>query len=180
MCSVVSSNAPDSIAALMTGATDLLVCHQSSQAPIALPADLYDRAVIGRRNDRALCRSGPDARRRAGPARPSGRADAAADVQQKSSFAHVVDAIIEGGPQKLVGRVALKAETSSVLRAMAVAGHGVAWLPECVAAETAPGALERLDEGEWSASLDIVACRARSVGFPALDRLWTFLANRRD
>lgn len=179
ICSVVSGNAPDSVAALMTGAADLLVCHQSPQAQVALSADLYDRAVIGQ--EMIAPYASPDLMRTGKDLLP-GQKSAPTPLlmyTKKSSFARVVDAILEDAPHKLIGRVALKAETSSVLRAMAVAGHGVAWLPECVAREAPPGALESVDPGGWSTTLEIVAYRDRNTTFPALDRLWSRLSARR-
>ena len=89
----------------------------------------------------------------------------------------MIDGIIEGSSEKLVGRLVFKTETSSVLRAMAVAGHGVAWLTESVANEV-HGELCRLGSDEWSARLDIVAFRDKNARLPTLDHLWAQLCDK--
>jgi LysR family transcriptional regulator, hypochlorite-specific transcription factor HypT len=177
ICSVITDNLHASVAALMTGSVDLLVCHRSPHVQIALPAGQYDQVVIGQEM-----------------LAPYASTPLAADLTRtfpgqkgsplpllmyttKSSFARVVNMIIEKAPQKLLGRIVLRAETSSVLRAMAVAGHGIAWLPECVAKEAPPDTLKRVDSGNWSANLKIVAYRDSHAEFPALDRLWALLSS---
>lgn len=177
MCIVVSGNASDSVAALTTGGADILVCYQSQQAEAALPTEFYDHAVIGRET------IAPYAAPQLVPWGVDllpGQKGAPVPLlmySRKSSFARVAEGIIHGAPQKLIGRVVMRAETSSVLRAMAVAGHGVAWLPGSVADEAPQGSLQRVGFKEWSAPMDIVAYRDKNVAFPALDRLWKlFLA----
>ncbi len=177
VCSIVSGNSPDSIAALMTGGVDLLVCHQSKQSTIALSPEQYDQVSIGQ--DTIAPYAAP-ALACAGEDLLLGQRSATTPLlmyTRKSSFAHVVERIIEEAPHKLAGRVAFKAETSSVLRAMAIAGHGVAWLPESAAREAPACALQRVGREGWSATLDIVAYRDKRAGFAALERLWSLLGS---
>ncbi|MBQ1563218.1 LysR family transcriptional regulator [Caulobacter sp.] len=169
--SVISGNASDCLAALMTGNADLVVCHQPDTPGMCPPAELYEQLVIGQ--DILAPYAAPAL---AGPGLFSGQRGEPAPLlmyARPSSFARAVETIIANAPHRMPGRVVFKAETSAVLRAMAVAGHGVAWLPECVAREAPPGALRRLDAGEWSARLDIVAYRDRQARIPLLDRLWS-------
>ena len=79
--------------------------------------------------------------------------------------------------RSFVGRIVFETETAEVLQAMAAADHGVAWLPESVAKRAPPGVLERIDSGEWSTTLGIVAYRDKHTGTAAMERLWALLSS---
>lgn len=175
-CSVVTGSLQDSVNALMTGSVDLMVCHQSSDVPIALAEDDYDHVVIGVETLAPYAAASLAAQ--ISTTFP-GRKGAPIPLLMYSKgclFSTVVDTILEDAPQRLFGRTVLKTQTPAVLRGMAVAGHGVAWLTACQAAEAAPGALRQIGGGAWTAHLDIVAYRDRASGHPALERLWAYLS----
>lgn len=173
--SVVSGNLPDSVAALMTGNADLLVCLQAAHTPVTLAADQYDHVPIGQETIAPYVAASHFGQWQTAFPGSKARPLPLLMYTRKSSFSRVVETIIEAAPQKLIGRIAFEAETSSVLRAMAIAGHGVAWLPECVANEAAPGALRRIEANGWNAKLNIVAYRDKHAGSAALERLWALL-----
>ena len=91
-------------------------------------------------------------------------------------FGRLVQLVIEQAPGVLHGRVAAECDMSDVLRGLAVAGHGVAWLPSCsVPAGLVSGGLEPVDDGRWGIEVATVALRDRAVRRPALDRVWARL-----
>ena len=174
ICSVVTGNVHESVAALMTGSVDLLICHQSQHIQITLSEDQYDHVTIDRETLAPYASPFLAAELKGVFPGRKGTPVPLLMYTRKCSFARVVDTIIENAPQKLFGRTVLKTETPSVLRSMAIAGHGIAWLTDCLVDEM-PGALRRVDSGGWSANLEIVAWRDKSASFPALDQLWTQL-----
>lgn len=176
ICSIMTDNLHACVAALMTGGVDLLICLHSPHIQIALPGTQYDQAVIGHEIFAPYASTSLIHLKQTFPGQKNSPVPLLM-YTNKSSFSRIVNTIIEGAPQSLFGRTVMKAETSSVLRAMAVAGHGIAWLPECVAKEAPPGALQRVDSGGWSANLGIVAYRNSRAEFPALEHLWSHLSS---
>jgi LysR family transcriptional regulator, hypochlorite-specific transcription factor HypT len=175
--SVETGNVHEIVPALVTGNIDLLICYDTVQAPIILPSDRYDRIMIGKE------RLGPYAstvsvgqKRNVFPGR-KGSPLPLLMYSKNAIFAREVDVIIERAPQKLVSRIIFETETAEVLQAMAAADHGVAWLPESVAKRAPPGILERIDSGEWSTTLGIVAYRDKHTGTAAMERLWALLCS---
>jgi LysR family transcriptional regulator, hypochlorite-specific transcription factor HypT len=94
-------------------------------------------------------------------------------------FARLVDLIIEtaGGIGKHT-RI-IETDMSDILRDMAMAGHGIAWLPESTARRCPPGALVPLGDDLWSLPLSIVALKDRKLEKPAVARLWSVLSGGR-
>ena len=176
ICSVVTGNVHESVAALMTGSVDMLLCHQSQHIPITLSEDQYDHVTIEKETLAPYASPTLAAELKGIFPGKKGAPVPLLMYTRKCSFARVVDTIIENAPQKLFGRTVLRTETPSVLRSMAVAGHGVAWLTDCLANEM-PGALRRVDSNSWTANLEIVAWRDKAVSFPALDKLWAQLGS---
>lgn len=175
--SVESGNVHEIVPALVTGYIDLLISYETIHAPIILPSDRYDHISIGKELFAPYASSTSVAQKRHVFPGRKGAPLPLLMYSKNAIFAREVDAIIEKAPQKLVGRVILETETAEGLEAMAVAGHGVAWLPECVAKRAPSGVLMRVDSNEWSTSLGLVAYRDKHTGSAALERLWALLSS---
>lgn len=174
---VESGNVHEIVPALVTGFIDLLISYETVHAPILLPSDRYDCISIGKELFAPYASSAAVAHGRyVFPGRKSAPLPLLM-YSKNAIFAREVDAIIEKAAQKLVGRVIMETETAEGLEAMAVAGHGVAWLPECVAKRAPAGVLTRVDSNEWSTSLGLVAYRDKQTRSAALERLWTLLSS---
>lgn len=62
------------------------------------------------------------------------------------------------------------------LKGMAIAGWGVAWIPESlVAAELASGALTRAGGPEWEIEVEIRLYRSKENRRPIVKRIWNSL-----
>jgi DNA-binding transcriptional LysR family regulator len=175
--SVESGNVHEIVPALVTGNIDLLICYETVHAPIILPSDRYDHISIGKELFAPYASSTSVAQKRSVfPGRKSAPLPLLM-YSKNAIFAREVDAIIENAPQKLIGRTVLETETAEVLEAMAAADHGVAWLPECVAKRAPSGVLARVDAGDWSTHLGIVAYRDKNTGGAAMERVWSLLSS---
>ena len=184
-CNLVSGDVNDIVAALMEGDVDILIVYRSTQTQVVLPEDEYECVEIGEETlapyaaPRWACQM--EARAAQGQAAQGQVAEGRGEAipllayTKTSTFARVVDAIQEDAHHPLLGQVVLEGESTSVLRALAIAGHGVAWLPVGVANEAPPGALRRLEVAGWTLGLKIVAYRDKSAAFPALAELWELL-----
>lgn len=174
-CTAVPGNVHDTVTALVTGNVDLLICFHSAQQPIYLSSEQYERHVLGRESFRPYVSAELAKQiRRQFP----GQQGAPLPLLMYSPgayLARMVHLIIECAPQRLIGRCVFESDMAAVLCSMAVLGHGIAWLPDCVAAEAPGGALEPIEAAGWSHTLAIVAYRDKQARQPATDRLWRAL-----
>lgn len=178
-CTAVPGNVHDTVTALVSGTVDILVCFYSAQEePMRLSSEQYERAVIGTENFRPYVASSSAAQmRRLFP----GRRGAPLPLLTYSSeayLARILAAVLESAPQRLVARSIFESDMAAVLRNMAVHGHGIAWLPDCSAAEGPPGSLEPIDADGWSTSLSVVAYRDKRRRSRLSDALWSALLAR--
>ena len=176
-CSVLTGDVSDTVAALMTGEVDLLICYQSVNLPITLPAERYERVDIGQETFAPYATEFLAASLKSKFPSHQGSRLPLLMYTKSATFAQVHGDVVENAPDKLAGTIVFETESASVLRAMATAGHGVAWLPECVAKEAPFGTLHRITAPGWSVDLRIAAYRDRQVAFPALTRLWGLLSS---
>ncbi|MDY0241003.1 MAG: LysR family transcriptional regulator [Rhodospirillaceae bacterium] len=171
-------NIHDLITALTAGNADIMICYLSDQQPIALDPDRYDRTVI--ETDTLRPYASPALLER-GVFLP-GTADRPVPLLMYSAgvyFARLVDLVIETASEKVAGSRIMESDMSDVLRDMALAGHGVAWLPDSTAAAGA-GRLVPLKGDAWTLPLKVVAFKDRANRRRSVARLWSLLAGEEE
>lgn len=173
-CQVVNGNVHDLVAALVAGTVDLLVCFGSAQQPIQLDPARYDRATLRHDRLRPYARRG-SAAAAAWPGR-AGRPVPLLRYPATVYFGRLVALAIEAAPGALHGVSAAECEMSDVLRGFALAGQGVAWLPDCSLSPADHEQLVAVDDGAWSVDVSTLAFRDRTQSRPAVDRLWARLS----
>ncbi|HEY8566869.1 MAG TPA: LysR family transcriptional regulator [Beijerinckiaceae bacterium] len=174
-CTTVLGNVHDLFSALVSGDADLLVCFHTAQQPIHLDPERYDRLAI--EPERLRPYAAPSlAQALAWPGRPE-RPVPLLSYTPGVSFARFVDLVIETAPERLHGVTVLESDMADVLRDMAIAGRGVAFLPESTAAG-GTGPLVALGGEPWSLDLQVIAFRDRANQKPAVERLWTRLVKK--
>ncbi len=174
-CSLMLGNIHDLGAALVAGEVDVAICFYGAQEPMFLDMARFDKVQI--ETDRlrpwaakTLVTSGqlqfPGTPRRPVPLLRYSRG---------IYFARLVDAIIDSAPAPLASIPVMESDMADVLREMALAGHGVAWLPD---SGITPASAERLTPvgGDgWGMDISIVAYCDRTNRRTALQRLWAGL-----
>jgi DNA-binding transcriptional LysR family regulator len=173
---VVLGNIHDLVTALTAGNADLMFCYLSDQQPIELDPDRYDRLVVETDVLRPYASLSLLSR---GVSLP-GTAALPVPLLMYSVgvyFARLVDLIFETADEHVVGTRILENDMSDVLRDMALAGHGVAWLPDRTALAGSSG-LVALDGDMWTLPLKVVAFKDRTNRRRSVARLWTLLAGR--
>lgn len=171
---VVLGNIHDLLTTLTAGNADLMFCYLSDQQPIQLDPERYDRRVVETDVLRPYASRALLERGAALPgtgARPVPLLMYSAGVY----FARLVDLVMETAPERVVGRRVLESDMADVLRDMALAGHGVAWLPESTAL-AARGELVALEGEIWALPIKVVAFMERSNRRRSVLRLWSRLA----
>jgi DNA-binding transcriptional LysR family regulator len=157
--------------AFVAEGVDVLICHHGDEPPISLDEALYERLVIGVEALRPFAARGL---RVAWPGTERAPAPLLA-YTPGVYFARLVDTILEQAPGRLVGRRVIESDMADVLCRAAMAGHGVAWLPESTVMASAGDTLRPVGEPGWSGRLSIVAFRHRRGRRPAASRLWKAL-----
>ena len=160
----------------MPGTVDLLLCFHSAQQPIQLDPTRYDRAVL--RHDRLRPHALRDwAAAAAWPGRPVPVPVPVLRHPATVYFGRLMALAIKAVPGPLHAETAAECETSDVLRGFALSGRGVAWLPDCSLSPDDRALLGPVDDGGWSVDVSTLAFRNRAQSRPAMDRLWSRLAD---
>jgi DNA-binding transcriptional LysR family regulator len=176
-CQIIPGNVHDTVTMLVSGTVDLLISFHHAQQPIDLDDEHYERLVIGTERLRPYAASQHRQRWRL----PGDAADPLPLLMYspRAYLGRMVDLIIEGAPQTLIGPRILESDMADVLATMAAAGYGVAWLPDCAAAGM-EAQLFPLDDDKWTMTISLVAYRDRANNSSALRRLWASLVSDRD
>ncbi len=173
--SVAVGNIHDLGMALVAGEVDLLICFHAAQQPVHPEPERIESLVI--ETDFLRPFISPGLLRRDGHALPGSGSKPLPLLMYSSGvyFARLVDLIIEtAGGLGPVERV-IESDMSDVLRDMAMAGQGIAWLAESTVAAGRPDSLVAIGGALWTMPLSIMAFRNRSNTNPAVTRLWLSL-----
>eukprot|EP01034_Spumella_vulgaris_P024715 gene24715-31089_t len=169
---VKAANVHDSVLALTEGACDLLVCYHHPDLPVLVDPQQFDSLVVGEDVLLPACVPG----RAGGAAFPLPGAQTAPlpllAYGRDSYFGRVVDYLAaRAGPCAL--SAACESDMADVLKGFAMAGMGVAWLPQSsIEQELRSGSLVAAGGPAWSLRLQIVVVRTRDNTSPALAALW--------
>jgi len=178
-CDILPGNVGDAVNAFISGAADILIYYHNSQQPLHLDTHRYEQ--IGIATD-VLRPYGAKDLVAAGTLAlpPSGESISVPVLNYgaESYLARMVDLILDSQAVKL-NRVALATcSMAEVLREMAVAGMGIAWLPDSVVDERSAEKLAVVGNERWTMSLSIIAYRDRQQNTSAVDRLWQKIKSR--
>ncbi|QCK87199.1 LysR family transcriptional regulator [Phreatobacter aquaticus] len=175
-CRVVSGSINEMRAHHVTRRSDILISFDHADHPLHLDPAHYRQVDLGlewlrpyvssRSNERHLVLAG----KARGPS-------ALVRYPSCSFLGRLVDAILAARQARM--QTICEADAAEVLLRMAVAGHGIAWLPESTAADAvAAGRLRLAGDETWSMPMRIVAYSPRALVSPAVTTLMDFLADR--
>ena len=169
----------DALPALAEGQADLVLCMQHRRLPVALDPLRHQSRTVGR--DALLLASapGPDGRPRHALHGTAGAPVPFLDHAPASYLAQVAALMLRDLRERWPLQAVCESACLEALRAMALAGHGLACLPEsAVRDDFARGALLPVAPA-WRAELDLLLLREtvpqHRIGrrHPAADALWT-------
>ena len=177
-CRLLASNVHDAVTAFVAGLADVLICFHHAQQPIYLDHGHYDGIALGTE----WLKPYSAARRGLPLFTLPGTLKAPVPLLNYSSSAFIgrmVDLIRQSAPEKLHGTAAFESDLADALLSMAIAGNGVAWLPECTAAAAvAAGRLRPAGDTRWSLLLTVFAYRDRARATVAVNKLMSHLESR--
>lgn len=175
---ITTGNIHDMVTALVAGGVDLLICFHNAQQPLHLAPDQYERVVVGVEQLRPYA-SPTFIKSLGGDWLGTARRPTPVLMYSPGAYlARMVDLIHESASVPFHGVKVADSDMADVLRAIAVAGSGVAWLPDCTALQAPADSLVALGDAAWTLPLSIVAYRDRAVKRAAVQRLWSHLESR--
>ncbi len=174
---VIAGNVHDTVMALGEGGCDLLLCYHHPRHPLGLAADRYKTLTIGREFVRPYAGVGRDHQ---ALFQLPGQRDAPVpflSYAPNSYLRRIADLILEHAPCFLAERY--ETDMAESLKAMALEGRGVAFLPEsAVRRELRQRQLVVAGDERWNLELEIRIYRARDNAKPVVQRVWNYLAQR--
>ncbi len=173
---ILPANVHDSVLSLVEGNCDLLLCYYHADLPVALDSARFEYINLG--EEVVMPVSVPKRSGFAAYSLPGNAVDPTPRLAYTagSFFARVVERIVARVNQPSVHINTCESDMAELLKAMAMAGHGLAWLPaSCIARELAEGLLVPAGGEHWSMTLEIRLFRAVDNKKPALQELWRSL-----
>ncbi|PLZ01518.1 LysR family transcriptional regulator [Burkholderia sp. WAC0059] len=174
---VSCANLHDCVQTLVTGSCDIMICYAWPSSPLLLDGGQYPSLCLA--DEYLLPVSAPQ--RNGQPLhdldRGDGRPVSYLAYAGYASLATMVDSIVSSQPDAPTLDLCYESALAAALKSMAMAGHGVAWLPyHVVKAELEGGLLVPAGAGRWIRKIDIRAYRASDSDSREIERVWDFLA----
>ena len=176
---ILPANVHDSVLSLVEGNCDLLLCYYHADLPIELDPARFQCVSLG--SEVVMPVSVPNRAGHAAFSLPGSRTNPTPRLgyTATSFFGRVVDRIVSRAEQGSFFANIYESDMAELLKHMALAGHGLAWLPEsCIMRELAEGRLVRAGSEQWTLTLEIRLYRSIDNHKPLLDELWSMLEKR--
>ncbi|TSE19459.1 HTH-type transcriptional regulator YjiE [Tepidimonas alkaliphilus] len=176
---LVALNVHDAVLRFAEGGCDLLLAYRHPSQPLELDAERVEMLPLGREVVAPFCRPGPDGQPQM---RLPGSARAPVPYLAYAPgayLARVVEWLLRQARQPAHLERVYETDMAESLKAMAIEGHGVAFLPiSAVQPALADGRLVAAGSAPlWHAELDIHLYRARHRPLkPAAQQLWESVA----
>jgi DNA-binding transcriptional LysR family regulator len=173
---VIGASMHDCVQALAAESCDLMLCYSSAAGPLLLDGAQYPSIQVA--EEYLLPVVAPDAYGR--PLHdldaPGARPIPYLGFSSYAYLAQLVSHILEAAPEPPPLDLCFESALAAGLKAMAVAGRGVAWLPyHAVKPELAAGQLVVAGTERWTLPLQIRAYRTASLNNRQVDALWSHL-----
>ncbi len=170
-CRLLHGNIHELSAALASGAADLMIRHEDADQPMPVDQSEIERVVLAADMLKPWFNA-----RFAGPAAagfPGSERQPVPLLMYPTGiyFARLVELCIASAPTRLHGVRHAESDMADVLHGLAMAGLGVAWLPESTV-RARGSMLSPLGAGEWTRRLQIVAQRPKKRLSASAERLW--------
>ena len=174
---LLAENHSGCIEALLSGSSDLMLCYSHPAVPAIYDEERYPSLKIA--EDRLVAISAPD---RHGRAKFALRGDAPSPhltYSTDSFLGRVSASIIERNDLTEHLEFHYENSMSEALKAAALAGRGLVWLPEiAIENELKSGALVKLSTPEEETTLSIKLYRSIERSRSNVERLWSFAMSR--
>lgn len=176
---IMPANVHDAILSLVEGGCDLLLCYYHADLPLELDPTRFSCVSLG--TEVLMPVSVPNRSGQAVFSLPGSKTHPTPTLVYTgtSFFGRVVDRIVSRSTLKSFFAPVYETDMAELHKRMALAGSGLAWLPEsCIVKELAEGKLVRAGREMWSMNLDIRLYRSINNRKPVLEKLWELLSRK--
>lgn len=176
---LVAGNVHDVVMMLAEGGCDLLLCYHHPAHPVWLDPARFEGLSLGVEHVRPYL-----PRQHAGNANWQLPGTARAPIPflrygPNTYLRRMVDTILDRASQPAHLALQYESDMAESLKAMLLAGHGLAFLPaSAVSRELARGEVVSAGGPEWSLDMEVRLYRDRANRRPELNRLWNHLATQ--
>ncbi|BAL22442.1 LysR family transcriptional regulator [Azoarcus sp. KH32C] len=176
---LVAGNVHDAVMTLVEGGCDLLLCYHHPAYPVWLDPARFEGLTLGVESVRPYA-----PRTNRGTPRWSlpGRADAPIPYLGYGPGAYLrrmVDCILDAQDEPVHLARHYETDMAESLKAMMLAGHGLAFLPSsAVARELERGEVVVAGDARWSLEMEVRLYRSRHGANREAERLWQYLVER--
>ena len=178
---LIALNVHDAVLRLTEGGCDLLIAYHHASQPLQLSPDRYEMLSLGRETLAPYAKPGHDGSPQFFLPSAHGRPVPYLSYGSAAYLARMVEWIAKTSPEPLTLEAVYETDMSEGIKAMALEGHGLAFLPaSTVRKELAAQRLVRASQpGQYELTMEVRIYReraeqARSVK-PAAQALWSFL-----
>lgn len=177
---LLAANVHDAVSNLVDGTCDLLLCYHHPQQPVQLDLQHYDMLVLGKEKLQPYSRCDKSG---APQYTLPGRKNAALPFLAYTPNAYLggmVDLILREAVPPLHLRPCYQTDMAEGLKAMAMEGHGIAFLPESSVVRELRARQLALAGAHWYIEMEIRLYRARAVtadhaAGKLLQKIWVYL-----
>ena len=179
---LIALNVHDAVLRLTEGGCDLLIAYHHAAQPLQLSPERYEMLTLGSETLAPYARPGPDGAPLFALPGDAGTRVPLLNFAAGAYMARLVEVVLKRAPPRATLDVVYETDMAEGLKAMALEGHGLAFLPaSSVRAELRAGRLVRAapaDQFELTMDLRIYRERRPSVRptSPAVEALWRFLS----
>lgn len=176
---LMAGNVHDVVMTLVEGGCDLLLCYHHPAHPVWLDPARFEGLTLGVEQVRPFL-----PRKLAGSARWQLPGTPAAPIPflrygPNTYLRRMVDTILDRASKPAHLALQYESDMAESLKAMLLAGHGLAFLPvSAVARELERGEVVAAGGPDWSLEMEVRLYRDRSNARPELERLWHHLSSR--
>lgn len=177
---LIAGNVHDAVMTLVEGGCDLLLCYHHPAHPVWLDPARFEGLSLGTETLRPYApRTAQGAPRWTLP----GRAQAPIPYLGYGPGAYLrrmVDIILDRQTEPVHLARQYETDMAESLKAMVIAGHGLAFLPATsVARELARGEVVEAGDAGWTLEMEVRLYRSRQGARREVERLWQYLLGRR-
>jgi DNA-binding transcriptional LysR family regulator len=170
---LIADNIHNCVELLVDGSCEFLLCFAHDSTPVLIDEKRFPFACLG--SDKLVPVSGVDRKRRPYfrlPAKRSAPAPYLAYAPE-SLLGRAVDQLLQNTPPVCHLAPCYENSMAEALRAMAVQGHGLAWLPHmAIRNDLRNGRLARAGDERWDIPLEIRLYRGIGAGTEQVEAIW--------
>jgi len=174
---VIPTNVHDSILMLVNGNCELMFAYHHPQLPLHLDPGKYEHLTVGVDVLMPVCKPNQRGNPMYRLSTAGSRALPLISYTEASYFGRCLAFLLKRAKTRPKLESHYESDMAELVKKMAVAGVGIAWLPRsAVAAELAEGQLVQAGTADWCLELELRVYRDASARHPLAATLWQGLA----